>query len=251
MGTTFKSAEDRVDDSDFQKILDVLGGPSPWQQDIAPNIAKLKTNGAKSPFQIVDSKSYDTVMAALGQTGDNHHTPGVTDKKLGRITMLESFGVNSHAARFGHALHEAVHLVSDPPGVSSKEHSTAMNLLGEGLLEGLVEAVTEDILNAQKIALARASLRGHTERVPVARVLIKDLGTSLLGRLLFGGDQQNFAKAAFATYSQAGWTEIVQLTTANHRDTAIKKMEDYRLAEIQKRAPKPPRVIGPFQSVFR
>jgi hypothetical protein len=87
--------------------------------------------------------------------------------------------------------------------------------------------------------------------VPVARVLIADLGARLLGRLLFGGDQQAFAQAAFATYSQAGWTEIKQLTTANHRDTAIKKMNDYRLAEIRKRAPKPPRLIGSFQAVFR
>ena len=231
MGAKFTSADDRVTEDDFKAVLDVLGGKSPWQGNIQPNIDKGLKNSAKHPFQIVDSKIYAQRMAAVGETGDFNSTPGVTDKKQGLISMLESFGVNSRAARFGHALHETVHLVSDPPGKAPNGHSSALAQLGSGLLEGLVEAVTEDILTMQGLKLARADLRGHVARVPVARALIKDVGVPLLGGLLFGGNFHDFLMTVNGMYSAAGWMQIKNLTTADHRDSAIAKMKELSAAQ--------------------
>jgi hypothetical protein len=173
-------------------------------------------------------------MRALGEDGDMAHIPGVTDKRAGIITMQEFFGKNSHQTFLGAALHEAVHLVSHPPGRSEKQHSTAWGILGEGLLEGLVECVTRDILTAQGIALARPGLLGHQKRVPVARELLRSLSVPLLARVLFGGDFQQFLMVMNHTYSPAGWTEIKMLTTANNPARAIQRMSELRAVEEQR-----------------
>jgi hypothetical protein len=222
----FRSAEDRIYEDDFEAVLTVLAGASPWQEYIRENLRAARQNLPRHPFRVVKSEEFVQTMRALGESGDMTHIPGVTDKRSGIITMQEFFGRNSHVTFLGAALHETVHLVSHPPGRSRRQHSTAWGILGEGLLEGLVECVTREILSAQGIALARPSLLGHQQRVPVARELLRRLSRPLLARVLFGGDFQQFLMVMNHTYSPAGWTEIKMLTTANDPVRAIQRMSE-------------------------
>jgi SAM-dependent methyltransferase len=230
----YRSGEDRVYENDFEAVLAALAGPSQWQEHIRENLRVTRQNLPRRAFRVVNSEDFVRTMRALGEDGDMAHIPGVTDKRAGIITMQEFFGKNSHQTFLGAALHEAVHLVSHPPGRSEKQHSTAWGILGEGLLEGLVECVTRDILTAQGIALARPGLLGHQKRVPVARELLRSLSVPLLARVLFGGDFQQFLMVMNHTYSPAGWTEIKMLTTANNPARAIQRMSELRAVEEQR-----------------
>ncbi len=246
--SSFRSAEDRVAEKGFEVVLAVLAGPSPWQEYIRENLRIARQNLPHRPFRIVSSKEFAQTMQTLGRGGDMAHTPGVTDKRTGILTMQEFFGVNSRATFLGAALHEAVHWVSHPAGRGGKSHSTAWPILGEGLLEGLVECITREILSAQGIAQARPDRRGHLQRVPVARELLRKHGTPLLAQVLFAGDYREFLMLMNRTYSPAGWMEIGRLTTANDPVRAIQRMNELRAVEEQRR-PKPK--VREFQWIFR
>jgi hypothetical protein len=191
-------------------------------------------NLPRRPFRIVSSKEFAETMKALGRGGDIAHTAGVTDKSTGIITMQEFFGGNSRATFLGAALHETVHLVSHPAGRGRTQHSTAWHILGEGLLEGLVECITRDILSDQRIALVRPDRLGHQKRVPVARDLLRNVSVPLLARVLFAGDFQQFVMVMNHTYSPAGWAEIKRLTTANDYARAIQRMSELHSSEEQR-----------------
>ncbi len=230
-----RSAEERIYEDDFEKVLAVLTGPSRWQQYIQDNLRVARQNLPRRPFRIVNSKEFAQTMIALGEQGDLSHIAGVTDKRTGIITMQEFFGLNSHATYLGAALHEAVHMVSHPPGRGGVSHSTAFGILGPGLLEGLVECVTREILNANNIAPAGADKRGHTQRVPVALALLRQLGVPPLAGLLFEGDFRQFLALAHSLFSVTGWQEIGSLTTANNPRRAIQRMNELRAVQEQKR----------------
>jgi hypothetical protein len=231
----FRSAEDRINEDGFEAVLAVLAGDSRWQEYIRENLRVARQNLPRRPFRVVSGKEFAQTMRALGFGGDNAHIPGVTDKRAGVITMQEFFGVNSRATYLGAALHETVHLVSHPAGRGRTQHSTAFSILGEGLLEGLVECVTREILTAQGIALARAGMLGHQRRAPVARELLRNFSVPLLARVLFAGDFQQFLTLMNHVYSPAGWAEIGRLTTANNPDRAIQRMNELSAAEERRR----------------
>ena len=230
-----RSAEERIREGDFESVLKVLAGPSPWQQFIVPNLRVARQNIPSRPFRVVNRTEFEQTMRALGDQSDVGHIPGVTDKRTGIITMQEFFGINSHATFLGAALHETVHLVSHPSGRANRQHSTAFGIVGEGLLEGIVECVTIDILNAQRITLARQSMRGHTRRLPVAIELLRLFSRPLIGRVLFEGDFQQFLLLMHHTFSVRGWQEIQTLTTANNPQRAIQRMSELRAAQERQR----------------
>jgi hypothetical protein len=232
MSASYASAEDRVYQDDFKAVLKVLGGPSRWRQYISPNLEVARANNRNDVFQIVDSKKFTEVMRALGESGDVDQTPGVTDKKEGRIYLQEFFGINSRATFLGAALHETVHLISHPVGGGPRGQSTAWAYLGQGLLEGLVEVVTEDILRAQQITWASEKKRGHKERARVMRYLIEKesvpvYSVPFFAKVLFGGQGQHLVDI-MEVYTPAGWQQIKQLTTANNDAAAIRKMTELR-----------------------
>jgi hypothetical protein len=230
-----RSAEERVSEDDFEAVLAVLAGPSPWQEYIRENLRVARQNLPRRPFRVVSGKEFARTMQALGFNDDIAHIPGVTDKRMGVITMQEHFGVSSRATFLGAALHETVHLVSHPAGRGRTPHSTAFNILEEGLLEGLVECVTRDILSTQCITLPRPGMLGHEQRVPVARELLRRLSVPLLARVLFAGDYQQFLMTMNTLYSPAGWMEIRGLTTANNPVRAIQRMNELRAVEERRR----------------
>ncbi len=222
----FQSAEEPVFEGGFNSVLKVLAGPSPWQQYILPNLAIARKNLPAKPFSIVSLREYSDLLTNRGITGSDRNIPGFTDKQTGAITMQE-WGPNTKSTFLGAALHEAVHLVSHPPQQRSV-NSTAFGILGQGLHEGMVECVTLDILLAQRIALAKPSMRGHQQRLQVAVALLRTLSIPLMARVLFGGDRSQFEAVVHHTYSVNGWHEIKTHTTNNDPKLALERMKFWR-----------------------
>lgn len=227
----FTSAEDRVDDDHLEAILEVLVSPSPWQEYLAPALDIARPRLPKHGFRVQPRAEFTQTMHDLGHKGEVGNIPGVTNKRTGVISMLGWFGEKSRQSYLGAALHETVHLVSHDPGRSTSQHSTAWGLLGEGILEGLVEAITCDVLNARKIKLAKPSMRGHQRRVPVVRELMKGFTIPILGRVLFQGNMDQFRLTVTFIYGGLGWHEVRQLTTNDQPEAAIMAMKRHRAAE--------------------
>jgi hypothetical protein len=146
---------------------------------------------------------------------------GVTDKMHSKIIMKE-WG-DSRSSYLLAVLHECVHLISDPASGGTRS-STAHSYLGGGLLEGLVEVITEDILADQGIPLPRdPGMMGHPQRVPIVRELMEQSDPSLWGWLLFRGNPRvvnDFIKV----YSLAGWTRIKNMAILNMTERAINEI---------------------------
>ena len=137
----------------------MLAGASPWQEYIRENLRVARQNLPRHPFRIVGSEEFIRTMSALGEGGDMTHIPGVTDKRAGVITMQEFFGRNSHVPRFsGRRSTKRSIWFRTRRGEAGHNAARHRGILGEGLLEGLVECVTRDILTTQGIALARPAL---------------------------------------------------------------------------------------------
>jgi hypothetical protein len=229
--TQFKTAEDRVDEDAFEAVLTVLAGKSPWQDYIGPALDETRKNLAKHPFRILPEAEYKVELAKIDKKADPATTPGITSKQEGFILLEGYFGTKSRETRLGLALHETVHLISHRPGRAGRPHSTAFPVLGEGLLEGLVELITTDILNEQKIKLADPKGRGHQARVPVVEALLSGTSIPLLARVLFEGEFGLFFEVMNSTYSGPGWIEIQRLTTADDTAGAIRRMKELGEAE--------------------
>ena len=230
----FKSAEDRVDEDQFEAVLGVLAGDSPWQDYIAPALEETRKHLPKHPFRVLPEAEYKVELAKIDSKADPANIPGITSKQEGFILMEAYFGTKSRETRLGLALHETVHLVSHRPGRAGRPHSTAFPVLGEGLMEGLVELITTDILNKQGITLASAKGRGHQKRVPVVEELMSGLSIPLLARVLFEGEFGLFFEVMNYTYSGPGWIEIQRLTTADDTAGAIRRMHELQEAEEKK-----------------
>jgi len=149
--------------------------------------------------------------------GQDAEAAGITDKQTGKITLLEYFGKNSRAALLAAALHEFVHLVSHPPkqGVAL---SSAKGFLGEGLHEGLVQVVAEDILAAQKIAPSKH--KAYEARVAIVRKLLSVTDIKPFGNALFQGQIADL-RFMHDMYTIRGFQNIQKFTKLNDSKSAI------------------------------
>jgi hypothetical protein len=217
----FHSGEERVYGANG--ALEVLARRSPWQSYILPNLKIAKSS--RWSFTILPISQF------VERTGQSRNVPGWTDKQTGEIIMQDWSGSDSPShtpwTYLSAVLHELVHLVSHPPNQGAP-HSTAMQYLGTGLLEGLVEVVTEDILTAQHIALARGRMRGHQERVPIVRNLMETTGIPFFARVLFEGDGCQLTPVMEFTYSRAGWNGIRAQATNYQTRMALDLIRDSR-----------------------
>lgn len=216
----YSSGGDPVQDFEFGDVLDVLGGRSPWQSYIAPNLQIAKSS--PKSFTVLDTDAFKQ------KTGYGTSVPGVTYKKTGDIIM-QQWGAAGRTY-LGAALHECVHLVSDPARQGTPD-STALLPLGMGLLEGLVEAITEDILTAQGMSLASDRMRGHQKRAPIVRELLKTTSIPFFARVLFQGDSAQFNMVMEYIYSKAEWNRIRAFATAERTQDALQLMQKARAAQ--------------------
>jgi hypothetical protein len=225
---SYKSGGDPVHESDFSDVLDVLAGRSPWKGYISKSL-DIARKARKGTFRVLEgSKFHDA-------TGFGTQTPGVTNKRTGNITMQE-WGRPQFTYLLA-ALHECVHWVSSPAEQGAQnELSTAHGALGDGLLEGLVEVVTEDILGEQKIGLPSGGMRGHQERVPIVRRLIEATSVDFFARPLFLGELTRFISVMNSTYSQEGFGRIRALATAKMTKDALDSIENLSRQQRQRAA---------------
>src|SRR5918999_152111 len=115
------TGDERIWEGDFETVLKVLAGPSPWQPYIRESLRLTRQTLPSRPFQIVKFEKFQDTM---GKDVNISHIPGVTDKRTGIITMQE-WGLNSQSTYLSAALHEAVHLVSHPQGRAGRQHPRA------------------------------------------------------------------------------------------------------------------------------
>lgn len=230
----FNSGSDRVQQYEFKEVLALLDAPSPWREYIRPNLATVRSKMSSDTFQVVSSAKFDEVMTGLG--GTNSGAIGVTDKQTGRITMKE-WGPNSERTYLLAALHECVHLVSHP-AEQGKPHSTAWMHLGSGLLEGMVECVTEDILAAQRLALpsADSGMLGYQDgKSAIAREFLTNASVPFYGRVLFNGNGEQLRAVMDFIYSPVGWKRIKDMITVGWIRDARNQMVRLRAQEEDKR----------------
>jgi hypothetical protein len=229
----FRSGADDVFESNFKDVLDVLGGPSPWQHYIKFNLMVAQNIAPDSvfkdsTFRVESKEDFESDTKKLGDLGGGI---GVTDKKTGSI-FLEEWGTDPHHTFLLAALHECVHLVSDPASQGAK-WSTAHQHLKGGLLEGFVEAVTEDILTAQNISLPEVGMRGHQERLTIVRALMDSKNpqdVQLWGRLLFQGNWPPFVDRMTCIFSPKDWEAIKNLAVLRRTKQALDRISSSRSA---------------------
>jgi len=217
----YSSGGDPVHESDFSDVLEVLARKSPWKEYIDKNLEAAK-KAKKGSFRVLDGDKFHDA------TGYGTQTPGVTNKKTGDIVM-QQWG-RPQTTYLLAALHESVHWVSHPAEQGAGDgYSTAHGALGVGLLEGLVEVVTEDILQAKPvIALPSSKMLGHQERVPIVRRLMETTSVPFFARPLFLGEVANFIEVMNATYTQQGFGKIRAFANASLTKEALDAIADLR-----------------------
>jgi len=217
MSRKFHSAAERVStyESDFNDVCAVLAGPSPWSEYLRDNIPIALKAAPSHQFQFVDAKQFERVA--------HKDTLGITDKLTGQITLLDISSDKSSFAAMGAALHEMVHLVSDP--AKQGRPITIAYVLGEGLLEGLTHVITEDILYAQGIA--PWSDHKYGERVKIVRKLMQVLqpdGYRRFGKALFLGHPAELSPLPQILGSR-GFDDIKTLATMHNSAQAIRSID--------------------------
>jgi hypothetical protein len=235
----FKASRDQVHQSEFADVHEVLVGPSRWKEFIEPNLKTAKA--AKHTFEVLPKEEYQR------KTDHGDNTPGVTIKSQGAIFMLEWGKKNT--SFLSAVLHECVHWVSDPAKQGAE--STARQAMGKGIMEGLVELITREILAGQNITKPEPNLLGHVDRVPVVEELLRIIDYRLFAKALFRGELDPFVKSMEFTFSVIGFGHIKAFTTANKQQHALNEIRKWRTSEEERRKlgniapPQPPQPPAP------
>ncbi len=147
-----------VDDSHGHHLLTILAGPSPWQTYLTQAMANRATTVPKNFFRIVTSVSGQVPKRLQNRftQGSGGFVGGTIDRWTRTIYMVPAPGLRQET-RLEYALHEAVHLFADPhaPTQASCPDPCIGSFQGQygfGFGEGVTQAITEDIMDAQGIS---------------------------------------------------------------------------------------------------
>ena len=173
------------------------------------------------------------------------HAQGFVDRRNATIFLREFPTRNFNQTKAGLALHEAVHLFSHPPGRSNQLRATVYGLLEEGLLEGLTQIVTDDILAAQCISPLRADWQAYKEYIPVTRRFIQVFTPAVVADAFFNGSVTPLINAITRRWSVDAFRRVRQLTNQKQTQQALQAIEALEHTYRSK-----PRIIQ-FQQVFR
>lgn len=241
----FSSAERNITEKDASIIFRILGGPSPWQHYLQRNMTAHMKDLPGRPMQIVTDGEFIKTYKGIFREAPPANAQGFVDRRNATIYLREFPAKNFNQTKAGLALHEAVHLFSHPPGKSNALRATTYALLETGLLEGLTQIITEDILAAQCIRPLRAEWQAYQEFIPVARRFIDVFTSAVVADAYFNGVVNPLINSITRRWTVAEFVKVRRLT--NQKKTqqaleAIKTLEQsYRLK---------PRIIQ-FQQIFR
>jgi hypothetical protein len=241
----FSSAERNITEKDAPVIFSILTGPSPWQSYLQRNLAAHKKDLPARPMRIVTEGEFAKSYRGVFGQPPPADAQGFVDRRNARIFLREFPARNFNQTKAGLALHEAVHLFSHPPGRSNQLRATVYGLLEEGLLEGLTQIVTEDILAAQCISPLRADWQAYKEYIPVTRRFIQVFTPAVVGDAYFNGSVTPLINAITRRWSIDSFRRVRQLTNQRQTRQALQAIEAFEQAYRST-----PRIIQ-FQQVFR
>ena len=243
----FSSAERNITENDAWHIFTILVGPSPWQQLLQRNFDAHKKDLPAKPMRIVtDGEFARTYRGIFGQSPPVD-AQGFVDRRNATIYLREFPVKNLNQTKVGLAVHEAVHLFSHPPGKSNRLRATVYELLGQGLLEGLTQIITEDIQAAQGISPLRVQWQAYKQYIPVARKFMQAFTPVLVGDAYFNGSVTPLINAITRRWTIDGFRRVRQLTNQGQTQQALQLIDS--LEQTYLKASKP-RVIG-FRQIFR
>jgi OOP family OmpA-OmpF porin len=159
--------------------------------------------------------------------------------------------------RLEYALHEAVHLFADPHAPTQATCpdpciGSFQNEYGFGFGEGVTQAITEDIMDAQGISRYYRD-RPYDEFTAPMREVIRIFGPDLIARAYFFGDLPTFTAAMDARWG-TGRLHVAALTTAKRPKEAIdaiKRLETAHAARMKQMLQQGPRGDFPTPSRMR
>jgi hypothetical protein len=242
-----------IQESDADKLLTILSGPSLYQDYILPVMAVQASSKLPKKFLRIVTSPNDVPAHLRGRfvKVDNKVVGGTIDRATGTISMLPPPGRRGDT-RLEFALHEAVHvlahpfmrLVDDRTFQSRYGRScTAETDVGSfqrkycfGLGEGATQVITEQIMEAQGISKYSGD-RPYKEFTPPALALIRIFSLERFARAYFWGAVKEFTEAMESRWGNA-WRNLANFTTARATQKALDYINELELAYIKRRGPK-------------
>ena len=218
----FPSARRYITEEDAKHIFKILCGPSPWLHFLRPNLNTHLVDLPKDrPIRIVNDGEFNKNYRGFFGKSPSKDTRGFVDRKNATI-YLEEFPPKSRGTSLaGLALHEAVHLFSHPPGKSKQLRATAYGYLGEGLIEGLTQVITEDIQTRQNIKPLPEMWQAYKEYTPVARRFIRIFSPEIVGDAYFNGNLSQLSKIIERRWTQDNFLRLKTLAAQKKTDEAL------------------------------
>lgn len=243
----FTSAERNITEKDALQIFTILCGPSPWQQYLRSNLNTHLPDLPKQPIRIVTNGEFARKYKAILNEPVSADAQGFVDRRNATIYLKEFPASNRGQSKVGLALHEAVHLFSHPPGRSNQLRATAYKFLGVGLIEGLTQAITEDIQMEQGITPMRLRWQAYKEYVPVVREFIRIFTPAVVGDAYFKGDLAKLHVVIEQRWTRVSFEEVKMLTNEKKKDEALRLIGSLEKAYSNRQMPK----MREFRWIFR
>jgi outer membrane protein OmpA-like peptidoglycan-associated protein len=245
-----------VDDSHGHHLLTILAGPSPWQPYLTRAMANRATTVPRNFFRIVTSVSSQVPrhLQPLFVRSGGTMVGGTIDRLTRTIYMVPAPGLRQET-RLEYALHEVVHLFADPHAPTTCPApciGTFQRRYGTGFGEGVTQAITEDIMDAQGISRYYRD-QVYEEFTAPMREVIRIFGKDLVGRAYFFGDLDPFTTAMDARWGPR-WQQVAGLTTTRDPKGAlaeIKRLEDAYAARLRQMIQQGPKGDFPTPSRTR
>ena len=245
---TSSSAERHIKEQDAPQIFALLCGPSPWSQFFRSNLnAHLQSIPKQRPIRIVTDGEFARKYKDVFNAPAPQDAQGFVDRRNATIYLKEFPARNFGRSLVGIALHEAVHLFSHPPGRSNQLRATSYSFLGTGLLEGLTQAITEDIQTAQCIQPMRERWQAYKDYLPVARELIRIFTPAIVGDAYFNGNVTRLLRVIEGRWTFPSFRALRTLTDQKDTGQALQLIASLEKAYSNRPKPK----ISKFQWVFR
>ena len=239
-------------ESDADKVLTIISGPSLYQNYILPVMAVQASSKLPKKFFRIVSSPNDVPAHLRGRfvTVGNKVVVGTIDRATGTIYMLPPPGRRGDT-RLEFALHEAVHLLAHP-FMSLVDDRTFQNKYGRsctpltdvgtfqrkycfGLGEGATQVITEQIMNCQGIS--RSPEQPYKDFIPPVSKLIEIFSLDRFARAYFWGAVKEFTEAMEFRWGNA-WRTVANYTTAKDPKKALAYIDELERAYIRRRGPK-------------
>jgi hypothetical protein len=224
-----------IGETDGQKLLTILAGPSPYRDYILPAMATQGSALPKNFFRIVTDvrTQVPAPLQGLFRASDNKLVAGTVDRWTRTIYMIPAPGLRGET-RLEFALHEAVHLFAHPviPPKGSYPRicvGTFQRTYGPGFGEGATQVITEDIMAEQGISKYYRE-RPYDAFTPPVRELMKIFSVGALARAYFWGATQELTAALESRWGKA-WRNVANFTSA--KETKKAYAPDHRPLGIQ------------------